>query len=119
MLSGRYIYKSMADRVSLLPFPHQAIAFYIRLVEVQAAIQMIVDSPGDDDAPIPAALAETIAESLITACQLAGAIMSYVPGPDLDEQVSQIELANIQAALEQAKRCFPDAESFSAGSPPS
>jgi hypothetical protein len=73
---------------------------------------MIIESPGPGTAPIPAPLATTIAESVITACQLAGAIISHVPGANLDEQVTQITVANINAALDRAKKSFPNAESF-------
>jgi class 3 adenylate cyclase len=94
--------------VGLLPYSQNVVSFYMRMVEIQQAIQVIViEGPGNDSDPVSAADAEPIAQSLILACQLARTIISHVPGPSLDEQVSQITLAQIDAAIEHATQSFP------------
>ena len=97
------IYKSIADRISLLPYPQQVVAFYIRVVEVQALIQMIIESPGDENASIPSSWADTIAESLITACQLAVAIIGHVSSKNLDEHISKIAIENLKNCLKMLR----------------
>jgi hypothetical protein len=112
------VYRAVADRIGLLSDAQGMVSFYMRMVEIQQAVQIIVaGSLGDDSALVPGEEAETIAKSLIIACRLARAIISHVPGRGLDEQVSQITLAHIDAALESARRSFPyaEAESHPAG----
>jgi hypothetical protein len=103
------VYRAVANRIGLLPHSQLLVKFYMRLVEIQQAIQIIsVRSPGDDSALVSGEEAETLAKSLIIACRLAQAIISHAPDPSLDEKVSQIALAHIDAALESAKRSFPE-----------
>jgi hypothetical protein len=106
------IYKAVADRIGLLPQPQGVVEFYMRVLEVQEGLRVIVQGPDDDNAPVPAANAETIAKSLITACKLARSIILHVPGSSVDERISQITLTNIEAALESAKRHFPNVASL-------
>jgi len=80
------VYRAVADRIGLLPYPQHVVQFYMRMVEIRQAIQIIVvGSPDDDSAPVPGAEAETLAKSLIIACQLAQAILSHVPRRSLDK----------------------------------
>ena len=104
------VYRAIADRVGLLPYSQNVVSFYMRMVEIQQTIQVIViEGPSNDSDPVSAADAEPIAQSLLLACQLARTIISHVPGPSLDEQVSQITLAQIDAAVESATQSFPKA----------
>jgi hypothetical protein len=103
------IYKAVADRIGLLPYP--VVQFYMRLLEIQNAVQIAAVGPGGENVIVPGGEAETIAKSLIIACRLARAIITHVPDPSLDdERVSQITLEHIDAALESAKRSFPFTE---------
>ena len=92
------IYKAVADRIGLIPHPQGVVGFYMRMVEIQQAVQVIsVEVPGD--APVSAENAETLAGSLIVAGQLARSVISHGPsfGPDasLDEQVSRSRLQTL------------------------
>jgi hypothetical protein len=103
------VYRAVADRIGRLPYdPQFVVSFYMRMVYIQQTIEIIVvGNPGDDGAPVPGEEAETLAKSLIMTCQLARAIISHVPSPSLVEEVSQITLGQIDAALESAKQSFP------------
>lgn len=100
------VYKAIADRISRMPYdPQLIVSFYARLAYIQQTIQVIVvGGPGDD---ILATEAEKVAENLITTCKLARVIISYVPSESINEQVTEITLAQIDTALESAKRSFP------------
>lgn len=96
------IYKAVADRIGLLPYP--VVQFYMRMVEIQNAVQIAVVGPGDE---LPGGEAETIAKSVIIACRLARAIISHAPGRSVDEEISRITLVHIDEALEKTKQSFP------------
>ncbi|HEY3908907.1 MAG TPA: hypothetical protein VGM07_03350 [Stellaceae bacterium] len=100
------VYKAIADRISRMPYdPQLVVSFYAHLAYTQQTIQIIVvGAPGDD---IPAMEVEKVAENLITTCKLARVIISNVPSVSIDEQVTEITLAQIDTALESAKRSFP------------
>jgi hypothetical protein len=91
------IYKAVGDRIGLLPYP--VIQFYMRMVEIQNAVQIAVVGPGDE---IPGEEAETIAKSVIIACRLARAIISHASGQSVDEEISRITLVHIDEALDGA-----------------
>jgi hypothetical protein len=96
------IYKAVADRIGLLPYP--VVQFYMRMVEIQMveiqnAVQIAVVGPGDE---IPGEEAETIAKSVIIACRLARAIISHASGQSVDEEISRITLVHIDEALDGA-----------------
>ena len=96
------IYKAVADRIGLLPYP--VVQFYMRMVEIQNAVQIAVVGPGDE---LPGGEAETIAKSVIIVCRLARAIISHAPGRSLDEEISKITLVHIDEALKKSKQSFP------------
>lgn len=100
------IYKAVADRIGLLPQPQGIVEFYMRVVEVQESLRVIVAGPEDDDIPVSAENVEAIAKSLVTACNLAKIVISRAPASSVDERISQIILGNIDAALVKAKRHF-------------
>jgi hypothetical protein len=98
------IYKAVADRIGLLPYP--VVQFYMRLLEIQNAIQIAVVGPGGENVAVPGGEAQTIAKSVAIACQLARLIISH--GPNVDEEISRITLVHIDEALERAKQSFPE-----------
>src|SRR5258706_8063331 len=71
------IYKAVADRIGLLPYP--VVQFYMRLLEIQNAIQIAVVGPGGENVAVPGGEAQTIAKSVTIACQLARVIISHGP----------------------------------------
>lgn len=95
------IYKAVADRIGLLPYP--VVQFYIRMAEIQNAVQIAVVGPGNE---IPDEEAETIAKSVIIACRLARAIISHASTQSVDNEISQITLLHIDKALVKAKTVF-------------
>jgi hypothetical protein len=105
------VYPAIADRIGRIPFPQQVVSFYTRIAEAQAIIEIIAKGPAHDT-PVTADLAQTIAESFITALQLAKLILQPVSNPNLDEQVLELTQRNIDQALVAAHENFPDAESF-------
>lgn len=105
------VYPAIADRIGRIPFPQQVVAFYTRIAEAQAMIQIVAKGP-THDVPVTPALAQTIADSLITALQLAKAIVEHVPNSNLSELIIEATRRNIDDALAAARRNFPNAESF-------
>ena len=105
------VYPAIADRIGRIPFPQQVVSFYTRIAEAQAIIEIVAKGPGHDT-PVTPALAQSLADSLITALQLAKAIVEHVPNPNLDEKVIDITRRNIDEALATAQQNFPNAESF-------
>jgi hypothetical protein len=101
------IYKAVADRIGLLPYPG-VVQFYMRMAETQNAVQIAFVGPGGENVPVPGGEAETIAKSVILACQLARAIISHASRPSVDKEISRITLAHIDEALERAKQSFPE-----------
>jgi hypothetical protein len=63
------IYKAVANRIGLMPYP--VVQFYMRMVEIQTAIQIAAVGPGGENVAVPGGEAETIAKSVTIACQLA------------------------------------------------
>jgi hypothetical protein len=118
------IYPAVADRVGLLRHPHATAEFYMRILEAKIMVEMLrtkTDVPGIMYTPAPVELvtpqfAGSVADSLLTALQLARAIVA-------DEQISvgksqftawvqSVVVAQIDDCLSAAKETFPDAESF-------
>jgi hypothetical protein len=100
------IYKAVANRIGILPYP--VVQFYMRLVEIQDAVQIIAVGPDGEDAPVPGAEAQTTAKSVIVACQLARSIIQHAPKPSVDEEIARITLVHIDEALKRAKQSFPE-----------
>jgi hypothetical protein len=77
------IYPAVADRIGLLPHPHATTEFYMRLSEVRAMLRAIAnktEAPSATYTTTPPELvtpqqAGTVADSLITALQLARPIV--------------------------------------------
>jgi hypothetical protein len=108
MNSDPVVYKAVATRIARLPFDAQLlIQFHLRIVYIQQTIQIIVFGPGGDDAAVPRGEIQTLSKNLIIICQLAQAIIRHAPSTGVTENVSQIILAQIDAALEKAKQSFP------------
>jgi len=117
------IYPAIADRVGLLPQPHATTQFYMRLSEVKGMIEALRTKT---DAPsityntaieyVPKDFAEKVADSLITALQLARSIVVNDGDPSTKSQLEtwvQAEMARqIDDCLKSAKATFPKAESF-------
>ncbi len=114
------IFPAVADRVALLPYPQATIEFYMRVEEAKAnlsAMRMKVQGLTQAQSAfqtIQPAQAETVADSLITALQVARVIVA-----DDDPTRSAFDLAaqkcfvnEIDAALASAQVTFPSAESF-------
>jgi hypothetical protein len=96
------IYKAVADRIGLLPYP--VVQFYMRMLEIQNAVQVAGVGPGGGSVAVPGGEAETIAKPVIIACRLARAIISHPSGPSVDEEeIARIALVHIDEALERAK----------------
>jgi hypothetical protein len=121
------VYPAVADRVGLLPHPHATTEFYMRLSEVRAMLEalrtktdpsshMYVSPPPEFVTPDFAA---TIADSLITALQLARPIVSNDGNPSAKSQLAALVqttvVGQIDECLASARAFFPDAESFQAG----
>jgi len=110
------IYQSVADKISLLPRPTQVVNFYTRLKEMDGIAVLIVNSPSQGSDITPDDI-RGLADLLITQCQVAQAILSNVePDPKSEETLASGLRSQMLAALDQqliqAKRVFPDAESF-------
>jgi len=95
------IYKAVANRIGLLPYP--VVQFYMRMAEIQNAVQIAVVGPGGENVAVPGGEAETIAKSVIIACKLARAIISHPSCPSVDEEIARVTLVHIDEALERAK----------------
>jgi len=118
------IYPAVADRVGLLPHPQATVEFYMRLAEARMMVEMLqnkttpqgivnVNPPVENVTP---QFAGSIAESLITALQLARSIIADdVPSShkaELTGYVNATVISQIDDCLTSAKQTFPDAESF-------
>jgi len=118
------IYPAVADRVGLLSHPQATVEFYMRLAEARMMVEMLqnkttpqgvvnVNPPVENVTP---QFAGSIAESLITALQLARSIIADDVNPShktvLAGYVKTTVVNQIDGCLTSAKRTFPDAESF-------
>jgi len=115
------VYPAVADRVGLLPHPHATTEFYMRLGEAKAMAQAIRLKASADALLNPVLAAQirvtpdnaaAIADSLITALQLAKSILANSPDSRLGEWIEQITVQQIDESLQSARWAFPNAESF-------
>jgi hypothetical protein len=118
------VYPAVADRVGLLPHPQATTEFYMRLSEAKAMVDALrtkkdvqgitYQSPPTEY--VTAQFAASIADSLITALQLARPIIddraTNSSRARLADMVRATVVAQIDTCLESAKVSFPDAESF-------
>jgi hypothetical protein len=118
------IYPAVADRVGLLRHPHATAEFYMRIVEAKIMVEMLrikTDVPGHMYTAAPVELvtpqfASSVADSLLTALQLARAIVAdeemSVGKSQFTAWVQSVVVAQIDDCLKSAIETFPDAESF-------
>jgi hypothetical protein len=114
------VYPAVADRVALLRRPQATVEFYMRVQEAKAMTAMMAASvSGMSSAQsamqtVQPSNAEAIADSLITALQLAHSIASDADGlsSQMDLWIRDAVLQNIDDALRSAQQTFPNAESF-------
>jgi hypothetical protein len=124
------IYPAVADRVGLLRHPHATAEFYMRILEAKIMVEMLrtkTDVPGIMYTAAPVELvtpqfAGSVADSLLTALQLARSIVAdeemSVGKPQFTAWVQSVVVAQIDDCLASAKETFPDAESFKFPPPP-
>lgn len=128
--SDSIVYPAIADRVGLLPHPHETVEFYMRLSETKVMTEMLrtkTDPQGITYVTPPLEyitpdFAASVADSLITALQLARVIISNegdaAHKAKLSELVQLTIIGQIDDCVESAKKSFPDAESFRSPEPP-
>lgn len=112
------VFPAVADRVALLPNPHLAVQFYLRLEEAKAMAQAMAMATATNLSVPPVIVtpenAATIADCLITALQCARPLVAYAPEnttPAEDFVITET-LQQIDAAMAAARATFPGAESF-------
>ena len=105
------VYKAVADRIGLLPHPNATVQFYMRLSEARAMVESL-QIANITQQYLSSENAETIADSLITALQLAQSILARDGSPHLAELVTQEMVGQMEACLQSAKVTFPNALSF-------
>ena len=123
------IYPAVADRVGLLPHPQATTEFYMRLSEVRGMLEALrtktdpqsfinVQAPPEHVTPDFAA---SIADSLVTALQLARPIVASDGDSSAKSQlaawVQTTVVGQIDECLKSTKESFPSAGSFK--TPPS
>jgi hypothetical protein len=114
------VYAAVADRVGLLPHPNATVQFYMRLAEAKAMLESLQTKSTNAATTAASArrekvtpeFAATIADSLITALQLARAILGREGSNQMAEWVGQVMIGQIDECLRSARASFPNAESF-------
>jgi hypothetical protein len=121
------IYPAVADRIGLLPHPQATTEFYMRLAEARVMVEMLqkkTTPPGimhtsSTPEDITADFAASVADSLLTALQLARPIIANEQeAPQLRVWVDKVVTGQIDDCLKSAKASFPAAESFRDPTPP-
>ena len=120
-LTEPVIYNAVADRIALLRRPQETVEFYMRIAEAKSNLEVMrvrraSRTPAQQEMDnVQPDNAQVVADSLVTALQLA---RSIIADPDaqrpLDQMVQTIALQRIDSAMESAQQMFPDAESFQA-----
>ena len=105
------VYKAVADRIGLLPHPNATTQFYLRLSEAKAMVKSL-QMANIKQEHVSAENAATIADSLITALQLAHGILGNDSDPRMAQWVGQVMVRQIEECLQSARQSFPHAESF-------
>jgi hypothetical protein len=114
------IYPAVADRAGLLRRPQATIEFYMRIAETKSNLSAIYRKDARltqgqaDMTHVQPSHAEIVADSLITALQLARHIVADddPTRTEMDISIQKAMLADIDEALVSAKVVFPNAESF-------
>jgi hypothetical protein len=129
--SDPIICPAVADRVGLLRHPHATAEFYMRIFEAKAMVEALrtkTNVHGIMYTATPVELvtpefAGSVADSLLTALQLARSILANeemsVGKPQFTTWVQSVVVAQIDDCLNSAKETFPDAGSFRFPPPPS
>jgi hypothetical protein len=124
MLYDSAVYPAVADRTGLLAEPQATVEFYMRIAEAKASANVLAVQTATSGAQsfITAIEASPIADSLITALQLARAIAATAP-KELQRSprhgfILSHTIKEIDQALISARQAFPDAESFKDGMAP-
>jgi hypothetical protein len=114
------VYPAVADRIGLLPRAQQTIEFYQRIAEAKG----MTEAMRNKVASLPQAQsgmqsvqrlnALSLADSLITALQLSRSIVGDddPTRTEMDLYVQGVVIRQIDNALGEALKVFPDAESF-------
>lgn len=105
------VYRAVADRIGLLPHPNATTQFYMRLSEARAMVESLQMASIEQEY-VSAENAATIADSLITALQLAHGVLGNDGDPRMAEWVGQVMVRQIDECLKSARHSFPDAVSF-------
>lgn len=114
------IYPAVSDRIGLLQRPQATIEFYMRIAEAKSNLSaMRQKASGLTQAQsqmtlIQPSSAEVVADSLITALQMARHIVADHDSTRtaMDLFVQNVTLKNVDEALAAAQVVFPNAESF-------
>ena len=109
------IFPAVADRISRLPRPTLVVTFYMQLAETRGMIDLLANT-GNPQEWTDFGMVREIADLLISQCQLAHMILTTAPlQPDEDPLLTakrhQI-VAQLEHQLEEARRRFPEAASF-------
>lgn len=114
------VYPAVADRVGLLPHPNATIEFYMRLAEVRGMLEALRTKTDPSSATyvsppvqyVTPEFAVSIADSLITALQLAHPIVANdgnLAKSHLAAWVQTTVVSQIDECLKSAKVSFPNA----------
>ncbi len=117
------VFPAVADRIALLKNPHLPIQFYMRIDEAKDMADMLAvataagpAAPGTTSSNIAVDPnnAVVIADCLITALQLARAMIIDTPGDvsEAEQIVTKRTLDDIDAAMIASRESFPNASSF-------
>jgi hypothetical protein len=114
------IYSAVADRVALLERPQATVEFYMRIAEARSNLDVMrMTASGLTQAQssmtnVQPSNAAVVADSLITAPQLAHSIIAQADPTRtaMDKMVQKIALEDIGRAMTSARSTFPNAESF-------
>jgi hypothetical protein len=125
LIADPVVYPAVADRIGLLPHPNMTAEFYMRIAEAKSMVEILRTKTNPQGATyvtppvelVSAEFAALLAESLITALQLARPIVAETGNQDAERLAAQIHttvVGRIDECLASAKTPFPDAESFKA-----
>lgn len=124
MLYDSVVHPAIADKTGTLTNSQATIEFYMRIAEAKASANVLATRVERPSATYVSASRDylaaddvaAIADSLITALQIAKPIISAMEEPSqrskLDLHVQRITLDIIDEALKSAQKTFPNAESF-------
>jgi hypothetical protein len=117
------IYPAVADRISRLPRPTLVVTFYMQLQETMGLVAVIENSEPRDEI-VTGGHIQSLADLLISQCQLAKMILSSAePDPTREAALvtaqRRVMLRQLDEELAAARLVFPNAEGFQQGVAPS